>query len=70
MKADREIEDAVSRKRLRRKVLDRWENEGGRLCEDPTSVFESGLSHTRDRKTLNLSPSENVNAPPKGKPVK
>ena len=28
------MEDYNSRKRLRRKVLDRWENEGGRLCED------------------------------------
>ena len=35
MKGDKNIEDPVSRKRLRRKVLERWENEGGRICTEP-----------------------------------
>jgi len=34
-------EDDNSRKRLRRKVLDRWENEGGRLSEDSQKAPES-----------------------------
>lgn len=29
--------DYISRQRLKKKVLDRWENEGGRLCADPKS---------------------------------
>jgi hypothetical protein len=37
MKEDRNMEDPVSRKRLRRKVLERWENEGGKTCTDPVS---------------------------------
>jgi hypothetical protein len=32
MKRDKDTEDPVFRKRLRRKFLDRWENEGGRIC--------------------------------------
>jgi hypothetical protein len=36
MKVDENMEDPVSRKRLRRRVLERWENEGGRLCDEET----------------------------------
>ena len=34
MERDSNTEDAVSKKRLRRKVLERWENEGGKICRD------------------------------------
>lgn len=33
--------DPVARKRLKKKMLDRWENEGGRIATDPTSVDAS-----------------------------
>lgn len=32
--------DQLARKRLKKKVLDRWENEGGRISTDPTSEDE------------------------------
>jgi hypothetical protein len=32
--------DDVNRKRLRKKVLDRWENEGGRVGTDPAGADE------------------------------
>jgi hypothetical protein len=32
MKRDKDMEDPVFGKRLRKKFLDRWENEGGRIC--------------------------------------
>jgi len=34
MKRDKNVEDPASRKRLKRKFLDRWENEGGKVCLD------------------------------------
>lgn len=30
--------DPIARERLKKKVLDRWENEGGRIAADPTSA--------------------------------
>ena len=30
--------DLIARKRLKKKMLDRWENEGGRIAADPTSA--------------------------------
>jgi hypothetical protein len=32
--------DPIARKRLKKKMLDRWENEGGRLAANPTSADE------------------------------
>jgi hypothetical protein len=32
--------DPIGRKRLKKKMLDRWENEGGRLAANPTSADE------------------------------
>jgi len=34
-------EDITSRKLLRKKFLDRWENEGGRICDDLKKKAES-----------------------------
>jgi hypothetical protein len=34
--------DDIARKRLKKKVLDRWENEGGKINADPTGAGESG----------------------------
>jgi hypothetical protein len=36
------MSDYISRQILKRKVLDRWENEGGRICADRKGIFESG----------------------------
>jgi hypothetical protein len=34
--------DNIARKRLKKKMLDRWENEGGRVCTEPTSGDKDG----------------------------
>lgn len=34
--------DPIERKRLKKKMLDRWENEGGRITADPAGVDDSG----------------------------
>ncbi len=33
--------DPIARKRLKKKMLDRWENEGGRIATDATSADPS-----------------------------
>lgn len=33
--------DPIARKRLKKKMLDRWENEGGRIATDTTSADAS-----------------------------
>ena len=40
-------EDTTSRKRLKKKFLDRWENEGGRICDDLKKTAESHSPRTR-----------------------
>lgn len=40
-KVEGEIEpvpDPIERKRLKKKMLDRWENEGGRICVEPAGA--------------------------------
>ena len=32
------MSDPIARKRLKKKMLDRWENEGGRIATDTTSA--------------------------------
>ena len=67
-------EDDISRKRLKRKVLDRWENEGGKLCDDGLKSAKSSPPRKRGRKGPNLSPvitaagNENLSTR-KGKPI-
>jgi hypothetical protein len=41
--------DYITRKRLKQKVLERWENEGGKISADPTVADES--SPTGDRES-------------------
>lgn len=41
--------DRISRMRLRKKVLERWENEGGRLADEETSTAENKTSLSDDR---------------------
>lgn len=47
--------DDISRKRLKKKVLDRWENEGGRLYDEKTETTESSMQRGREIKTPLLS---------------
>jgi len=50
------MEDPVSRKRLKRKVLERWENEGGRICKEPENTSQRGTPGKRGgRRTPSLS---------------
>ena len=35
------MSDPIARKRLKKKMLDRWENEGGRIATDTTSADAS-----------------------------
>lgn len=70
MKGDKNIEDPVSRIRLRRKVLDRWENEGGRLCDDVTKPFQSIPLRKRKKKVPKVFPGISAagnDNPPVGK---
>lgn len=39
--------DYISRQILKKKVLDRWENEGGRIFADQTGIIKSGSSDKR-----------------------
>jgi hypothetical protein len=36
--------DPIARKRLKKKMLDRWENEGGRIAADPTTADDTRLT--------------------------
>ena len=42
--------DDNARKRLKKKMLDRWENEGGRIAADSTISSESNPASNRDSK--------------------
>jgi hypothetical protein len=46
------MDDEITRKRLKKKVLDRWENEGGRIVADPAGSDEGGpkKSHRGEHK--------------------
>ena len=49
--------DQPTRKRLKKKMLDRWENEGGRIAADPTSADEARpvSDHEGEGKQLSAS---------------
>lgn len=40
--------DDIERKRLNKKMLDRWENEGGRIAADSVIANQSKLASQRD----------------------
>jgi len=59
--------DPIARKRLKKRMLDRWENEGGSIASDTTSTDTSApASDDKGRGRKPKSPSENstVDAPP------
>jgi len=58
--------DPVARKRLKKKMLDRWENEGGRIATDTTSADASrptGEDNAHDRKLSSPSDKSTVGEP-------
>ena len=50
--------DAIDRKRLKKKMLERWENEGGRIATD-TADATRPPSEDKDGARKLSSPSEN-----------
>ena len=59
--------DRIGRKRLKKKMLDRWENEGGSIAADTTSADASRpTSADKSDGGKRSSPSDNstVGAPP------
>ena len=55
--------DPVSRKRLKKRMLDRWENEGGRIATDTTSADASRPTNEDKGQGRKLSsPSDNSTA--------
>ena len=49
-KGDKKMPDDNARKRLKKKMLDRWENEGGRIAADSTTSSESNPASNPDSK--------------------
>jgi hypothetical protein len=49
--------DQIARKRLKKRMLDRWENEGGSISADPPSADEGAptSSHKGEGKQLKAS---------------
>lgn len=44
--------DSIARKRLKKKMLDRWENEGGRIADEHKSADEDKrTSHTKRKQS-------------------
>jgi len=52
--------DFVSRKRLKKKVIDRWENEGGVTSADRTKAAASTPTPKRKRKNMRAQPSQDI----------
>ena len=47
----------TARKRLKKKMLDRWENEGGRVSTEPTTADKGGSTNDRLSESKQLSDS-------------
>lgn len=52
--------DYISRKKLKKKVIDRWENEGGNISAGGKKSAESNLPPKRKRKKDRLGKSSNA----------
>ncbi len=53
--------DRVARKRLKKKMLDRWENEGGAIAADTTTADDTCL--TNEEKGHGKKPSQRDDSP-------
>ena len=49
--------DKIARKRLKKKMLDRWENEGGRISTEPTTADKAEPTNDHPSEGKELSPS-------------
>ena len=49
--------DPIERKRLKKKMLDRWENEGGRIGADSPGAGDTNKTSAEVRKDTQLSAS-------------
>jgi hypothetical protein len=49
--------DKIAGKRLKKKMLDRWENEGGSITAGPTSAGETGTMSDHECEGKQLSTS-------------
>jgi hypothetical protein len=54
--------DQIARKRLKKRMLDRWENEGGRISADPTSADKGRPKSDREGKQKQLPASRDSSA--------
>jgi hypothetical protein len=63
--------DAIARKRLKKKMLDRWENEGGKIATDTTSADANRPTSEDKRQGRKLSaPSNNSSVGATASPTK
>jgi hypothetical protein len=63
---DTAMPDPIARKRLKKKMLDRWENEGGSIATDTTSADASrptGEDKGHSRKRSSPSDKSSVSGP-------
>ena len=65
------MSDPIARKRLKKKMLDRWENEGGRIAND-TTVADANrpTSENRRRAQKRSSPPDNSTEGLPASPIK
>jgi hypothetical protein len=65
-KEDTTMPDQIARKRLKKRMLDRWENEGGRIATDTSSTDASRPANEDKGDGRKLSPSDKstVGVPP------
>jgi hypothetical protein len=63
--------DPIARKRLKKKMLDRWENEGGSIASDTTSADTSrSTSEDKGHGRKLSSPSDNSTVAAPASPTK
>ena len=56
--------DPIARKRLKKKMLDRWENEGGRIAIEATTADDDRpTSEAKGKKLSSLRDNSTVGAP-------
>jgi hypothetical protein len=65
-KEDTTMPDPNARRRLKKKMLDRWENEGGRIAADPTTADDTTLtSEDKVHGKILSSPRDNSTVGPR-----
>jgi hypothetical protein len=62
-KEDTTMPDQIARKRLKKRMLDRWENEGGRIATDTSSTDATSEDKGDGRKQSSPSDKPMVGAP-------